>query len=948
MRTALVGRDRELGVLLGCLDEAQRGHANLVVCVGEPGIGKTRLVEELTRQARDLGVLTAWGRTSTDGAPPYWPWREVLRALETAGLGRQILADVAASGVEPSLEERVRKFDDVARLVLGAARSRPLLVVLDDLHAADEASQLLVQYLARTAYDDRLLVVVCCRDTVGPIAALAQEPNTTQVELRGLERGAVREQVFGIVGRAASDAELAALYDATAGNPFFVGELARQIAAGSALPGAVPRSVLDAIGQRLGQLSEDCAASLRAASVLGTRFAVPLVAAMTGRNIGDCLTSLDEAASAALVLQDGPPGERRFAHDLVRDAIVADLGSEARVTLHRRAAEAIEAQGAHPPGVVFDLAHHWAEAAIDGDRAVAVTWTERAGGEAMRLHAYEDGRSWYERALELGDGVLDDVARCRLMTAYAGAQCLSSDFTGALQTCVRAVDLAVRIGRPDLAGEAALVPEPTFDEEIDRVIRALCERALAVLGGAPPAAAAADPVQTLRARVLARYAWVCDHLCDLEAAYPAVEQALVLAESSGDPTALEAVLTAHHMVRSGPDGLAEREVNADRMWALGTRTGRAAACLSASEWRFDAASERGDLARAAREVEAIARWAALVGGPMAQWRLLRCRAMLAQARGRYADAYRLGAEALGTLAATGFPPAYMMWGGLLSVMCHHTGHTTESLGTAAITAADATQQNWPLAGVIPTLAPASMLADAGRLREAAALFRRLGPASEWQESPHAMLFTWAVGVATARAVGADDDVVTLRAKLGAWRGHHVVNGRYAMAYGGPVELYLGIAAAHLGLVDDAIADLEQAVKACGENGADGYRAEAEYELAAALVRRSGPGDRARARTVVVDALRRTDELGMPPIRAKAKDLLDGIDAAPAVALTPRELDVADLVAEGLTNREIASRLFLSERTAQNHVQHILDKLDLPNRSQIALWARRRELSRSAE
>jgi DNA-binding NarL/FixJ family response regulator len=87
---------------------------------------------------------------------------------------------------------------------------------------------------------------------------------------------------------------------------------------------------------------------------------------------------------------------------------------------------------------------------------------------------------------------------------------------------------------------------------------------------------------------------------------------------------------------------------------------------------------------------------------------------------------------------------------------------------------------------------------------------------------------------------------------------------------------------------------------------------------------------------------------MPPIRARAKDLLDGIDTAAAVALTRRELQVADLVAKGLTNREIASELFLSERTAQNHVQHILDKLDLPNRSQIAVWARDRKLSRSAE
>ena len=935
MLSALVGRDRELGVLLGCLDDALRGRASLVVCVGGPGIGKTRLVEELTGRARERGALTAWGRgATTDGAPPYWPWRDVLRVLDAAGMAGPGPVDLLTlSGVEPSLEERVRRFDEIAQLVLGAARTRPLLVVLDDLDSADEPSQLLVQFLARTARDDRLLVVVCCRDTTGPLATLAQQPGTTQVELRGLERPAVGELVSAIIGRAASDAELTAMFDAAAGNPFFVCELARQLADGPALTGAVPRSVLDAIGQRLGRLSRDCAESLRAAAVLGTRFAIPVVAAMTGRSVGDCLTLLDEAAHASLLVEGEAPGERRFAHDLVRDAIVAGMDAGQRVTLHRSAAQAIEAHVPDVAGMAFDLAHHWAEAAVDGDRAVAVTWMERAGREAMRLHAYEDGRRWYGRALALGAGVLDEVARCRLMIAYAGAQCLSSDFTGALETCFHAVELAVRLGRPDLAAEAAVVPEPTFDERIDRSIRALCERALAVPDGAPA---------SVRARVLARYAWVCDHLSDTDAARPAAEEALVLAEASGDATALEAALTAHHMVRSGPDGLAEREANADRMSALGNRTGRAAACLSASEWRFDAASERGDLACAARELQAIGRWTARVGGPMAQWRLLRCRAMLAQARGRYADAYRLGAQALGTLAATGFPPAFLMWGGLLSVQCHHTGQTNESLGTTGITDADATLQDWPLTGVIPTLVPASMLADAGRLREAAAVFRRLGPVAEWQESPHAMLFTWAIGIATAQAVGADDDVATLRAKLGAWRGHHVVNGRYAMAYGGPAELHLGRAAAYLGLVDDGIVDLEQAVKACTENGAEGYRAEAQYELASALIRRSKTGDLSRARTVVVEALRRTDELGMPPIRARAKDLLDWIDTASTVALTRRELQVADLVAQGMTNREIASLLFLSERTAQNHVQHILDKLDLPNRGQIAVWARDRK------
>jgi DNA-binding NarL/FixJ family response regulator len=169
-----------------------------------------------------------------------------------------------------------------------------------------------------------------------------------------------------------------------------------------------------------------------------------------------------------------------------------------------------------------------------------------------------------------------------------------------------------------------------------------------------------------------------------------------------------------------------------------------------------------------------------------------------------------------------------------------------------------------------------------------------------------------------------------------------------MAYGGPVELHMGRAAAHLGLVDDAVADLDQAVKACAQSGAEGYRAEADYELASALVHRSAPGDLARARTLVVEVLPRMDELGMPPLEARAKDLLERIDSAAAAVLTRRELEVADLVAQGLTNREIASRLFLSERTAQNHVQHILVKLDLPNRSQVALWVRARQMSRTTE
>ena len=943
MDSGLVGRDREMSLLVRRLDEAQEGRAGLVVCVGEPGVGKTRLAEELTDVARSRGLSTAWGRAAgTLGAPPYWPWREVLRAVVGLSPDEEDAFEhlAVSTGVEPSLEERMRRFEAVSHLVLRAARTRPLLLVLDDLHSADESSQLLARHLVRTAREDCLLMVVTCRDTTGPLATLAQEPRATQVQLRGLEPVAVGQQVSTIVGRRPSDAELRTVYAATAGNPFFVAELARQMADRAALPGAVPKSVLDAIAERLAQLSPDCVSSLQAAAILGTEFSVTVLASVTQRSLPDCLMALDEAARAALLTPGRTPSDRRFVHDLVMDAIVANLDTEHRISLHRYAAVALEqTHAAHPQPVLFDLARHWAEAAVAGDQLRAASWIERAGEEAMRQHAYEDARRLFSTALTIGAGAMDDLARCRLMLSLAAAQSLSSDFGGALRTCGEVADLAVRLGCPELAGEAALVADPTFDPEVDQVIRALCEKAIAVLGEAPAA---------LRARVLAQYAVVCDHLSDLDAAHPAVEEALALAEDCGDANAIEAALTAHHMVRSGPDGLEEREANADRMWALGTRIGSATACLAASEWRFDAACERGDLSRAARDVEVIAHWASRVGGPMSRWRLLRCRAMLAQARGRHADAYRYGAEALATMEPTGFPAAFMLWSGFLSVACHHTGQTPESLGVSGVTDADAAQQDWPIPGVIQTLSPAAQLAEVGRLREASLVYRRLGPATDWQESPHAQLFTWALGIETAIALGAHEDVVTLRGKLGAHRGHHIVNGRYAMAYLGPAELWLGTGAAYLGLVDEAVADLEHAAKLCAANGAEGFHAEAEYQLASALVRRSAPGDVQRARSLLVESLRRMDALGMPPLRAAAAALLSRIDSDTSVVLTPREVEVADLVAQGMTNREIATRLYLSERTAQNHVQHILDKLNLANRSQIAVWAQDQKLSRSAE
>jgi DNA-binding NarL/FixJ family response regulator len=176
----------------------------------------------------------------------------------------------------------------------------------------------------------------------------------------------------------------------------------------------------------------------------------------------------------------------------------------------------------------------------------------------------------------------------------------------------------------------------------------------------------------------------------------------------------------------------------------------------------------------------------------------------------------------------------------------------------------------------------------------------------------------------------------------------VVSGVGAVAYGGPVELWLGVAECHLGDVDGGVERLSAAVALCRRIGARGYEVEAATELAEALARRQGAGDFEQVSRVASAALVQARDLGMHPFAAR----LERLGSLPArradEPLTRRQLEVAELVTAGLTNREIARRLTLSERTAENHVQHIMTKLGLGSRSGIAVWVTQRKMSTPAE
>ncbi len=911
MPSGLVGRDRELAALAALLRASLAGDARLVLCGGEPGIGRTRIATELAARAAADGVAVAWGSVTEPGTgPPYLPWRQVLRALPGA-------ADLAATGGE----DRYRLFDAVTGALRAAADPAGLLVVLDDVHRADADSLLLLRHVAGQLRGARVLLLATHDDTAAT-PALPGGPAVERMVLRRLPPDAVAAQLAAATGGAVPAEQARRVHELTGGNPFLVTELARDI--GEGRPIRVPSGVREAVERRLGRLSPRSRHELRAAAVLGRGFDLAVLAGVVGRPVLECLDPIDEATAAGLVEPADGPGRHRFVHALVRDTVEAGLPAAERVRLHRAAVDAIRRHaGDRLDHYLADLARHWAVAAVAGERAVAAGWIERAAGAAVDALAFEDGARLYRLALDTGHPDLDAEARHRLLAALAAARFRGDDPAGAVAAAGEAAAVARELDRPELIADAVLSLGCVNDQGVDRTVRALCEEALAGLGtrSAPR-----------RARLLALRAEADMYLDDLDEADAASREALAVAERSGDGSALVAALRARQIARSGPDGVEERSALAERLLAVTTSGDEAR--LWAHLWRIDALVECGALFDAGAELDRLEWTAGRYGGPTARWHVLKVRAMLAQAHGRLDDARRFAEQAF-TAAPAGSVGAMGTRLVLLSAVDHHAGttHALDALDAAGGPVAAGSGYRITL-----TLGPALMLTDAGRRAEAGALYRSLGPPDGWRPPPFFLLAVLTAGLRVAVAQDIAADVVALRERLAPHRDRHVGSGAGVANYGGPVTLHLGTAAAHLGDLDVAADELRAAVACCRRIGAACYTVEAQTELAAVLARRGRTGDGAEAAAVVADARAAVDGLGMPGFAARLAAVDERLRRVPSGLLTAREREVAACVARGMSNPQIAAALVVSERTAQNHVQHILTKLGFSRRSQIAVWA----------
>ncbi|ORB68363.1 BTAD domain-containing putative transcriptional regulator [Mycolicibacterium tusciae] len=558
-----VGRAPELEQLLSAWQLTLDAGTRAVLIAGEPGVGKTRLSGEWSRQAYGQGAVVLYGRCDEDLGAPYQPFAEALRSLvpclgasrlrELRGVEAllalvpgltDVLPDLTAPPRADADTERYALFDAVVALLGIASASAPVVLVLDDLHWAAKPTLLLLRHLLRFGEHARVQIVGTYRSTdldrSHPLAAmladLHRDGSANRLQLSGLDE----DDVTAYVAEAGyDDEELGrALASVTGGNPFFLIEALRHVdeSGGHWDPSTLPQGVREAVSRRLSRLPADTNKALAAAAVVGSRFAIDLVERVVGEDLVD---AFDEASKAGIVIEE-PGGRYRFNHAIVRQSLLAELASVRRMRLHQRIASTLESEQGADDELLAELAYHYFECAWAGNAVKAVDYCRRAADQAMARLAYEGAADLYDKALHALDELDDElpdradlqaellVARCEALLAagdVGSARGAVSQLQGAANDSARLAAWGTCFD-----GQLSMLTDPERLDEIETALGA----AAVELAGLDDAAGEAK-AHTVRAGCLARLGRIGD--CET-----ALDQALTAARRAGEHRRVNAVL----------------------------------------------------------------------------------------------------------------------------------------------------------------------------------------------------------------------------------------------------------------------------------------------------------------------------------------------------------------------------------------------------------------------
>lgn len=870
-----VGRDHELAVLGGIRQRALNGRRQLALVSGEPGIGKTWFCERAAADAERCGFDVVRGRCwSHGGAPPLWPWPTVLSQLTGPRAARLLAEDRGHGEVDP---ERFARFAAAADLLATARAGTPTMIILDDMHCADEGALLLTRFFAGVL--DRLPLLLVLVRRAGEVASgpgaeallTELERDATTVTLRRFD---MHDTVALLAAHRRPDLDRTAVRDllrVTGGIPLHLTRAVGDGLVGGGLVGGGPTTVQAAIAGAIGRLPPGARKVLAFAAVLGVDASAGETAQLAGVTNTDVHDAMTLAAKAGLV-QISPDGYTL--HDVVRDVALDGVGAPQRL-LDAHADAAVLLGATAPPERV---AHHALAAAArsDADADAAIAACRRAAASLRRGFAYEQAAALLERAVALVAHRPMGADRADLLIERADAVLACGRLIEARAVFRAAADAAEQSGDPTLMARAALGLGGMWVHEHRNpaVRRHVLARQRAALEALPVTE------RVLRARLSVRLA--------AEAVYEgeplaAVQEALARVRDLGDDHALAEALSLTHHAMLAPEHASARPQLATDQIAAASAAGDGVLALFGLMWRTvdlfllgDGAAERS-LAELRQRSEALG--AATVNYVVACIDVMRLtRAGRLSAAERAAEACLQDGLAVGDADATGYYGAQLL---TIRWLQGRDEELAELLVGLAASPTLAMYEYGFQAGV------ASVLARGGRLAEARAVLDQLQTVG-LSNIPRSSTWLSAMAglVETAQLLGDRPVAAEVAALLAPFAAHPAMPS-LAVTCLGSVARALGLAAMTVGDRDAAVTHLEHAVAANTTLAHRPACAVSKADLATALLARGRPGDLPRAGSLLAAAVSEAESMEMPRRAAIWRELAATIDPPDATGVLRR-------------------------------------------------------------
>jgi DNA-binding XRE family transcriptional regulator/tetratricopeptide (TPR) repeat protein len=889
--TAFVDREEELGVLREAWSSARAGRRVLTLVAGEPGIGKTALTAELARRVRADGGLVLYGRWDEHVPAPYQAFREALndyaRACPDALLRRDLAGlaeEIARLCPEPAHRvgasaapqaaaqaERFRLFESIDTWIGRIAARHPVLLVLDDLQWADQPSFFLLPHLMRARRSTPLLTVAMYRNLglersefSAALPALTRDIDCRRMSLRGLEHHAVTTLLEGAVGRTFGEREsgmVAELEWETAGNPFFLLEMARHLSEVGAFDRGVvrlgetsaeiPQSIRDMVRSRLRRLTGECAETLAVAALIGERFDADLVASVASLTDAATVDLLEEAARSGLIAEiDDEPDHWRFSHSLTRRVTSEELSRGRRAVLHQRIGDTLEFR----PGVAAaELAHHFGAAANKGSAQKAVRYGHLAGKRALQEVAAEVAVRHFRRALELLDrfGPEDQALRCELLLDLAGAHDRAGEYPARDERFAEAADTARRLGSDGLFARAALGYGGVLPASVrpDLRAQALLEEALERLD---------EGDDGTRATILARLAHWLQNVRPYPERLELSDRSVAMARRTHDRRTLATVLLHRCWALDGPGDVGDSLTVAGEVLQIGAELGDPALTLEGLRIQLAAQFENGSHAAAVHTAQEMKTLAEAAGHPefirlAAMWDIV-----AATMEGHFGRAEELAGELGRRLDQIGHSQAQ-----LISVAQSASWRLLQGYATDYIAPFEALSSADPGNLAYPAIT-AWCLAEAGARDRAAELLGRMDPASAADADKNYLWWAVIVGFSGAVDLVGDRRWAEALYELAApYAGSNCTLG--VASFLGAADHWLGVLATAAGRYTEASAHLEAALTRHREMGARPWTALTEEAYGRALSLRGQPEDIERAAALTESATRTATELELAAI-----------------------------------------------------------------------------------